>query len=93
MFPMKQVGATSNALIYPSGDVLIVPDTHVDAICDGIDLDDPWAEHSCKLKFGSWTYDGYLLNLQFYAAQEKIDVSDYYESCPMQVSICGCTIG
>ena len=32
---------------------------------------------SCKFKFGSWTYDGFKLDVDFYDNLEEIDVTDY----------------
>ena len=32
------------------------------------------------MKFGSWTYDGYKLDLVFYDGSEEVDVNDYIES-------------
>ena len=29
------------------------------------------------LKYGSWTYDGFKLDLDFYDGQENVDLSDY----------------
>ncbi len=31
-------------------------------------------------QFGSWTYDGFKLDLDFYDGLEEVDVSDYIES-------------
>ncbi len=32
------------------------------------------------MKFGSWTYDGFKLDLDFYGGLEEVDLSDYVES-------------
>ncbi len=32
------------------------------------------------MKFGSWTYDGFKLDVDFYDGLEEVDVSDYIES-------------
>jgi len=32
---------------------------------------------SCTLKFGSWTYDGFMLDISFYDDREEVDISDY----------------
>lgn len=32
------------------------------------------------MKFGSWTYDGFQLNLEFYDGLEEVDVTDYIPS-------------
>ena len=31
----------------------------------------------CYLKFGSWTYDGWKINIDFYDELEEIDITDY----------------
>ena len=40
----------------------------------------PFDEQTCILKFGSWTYDGFKLDVNFYDGLEEVDVSDYIES-------------
>ena len=35
---------------------------------------------SCNLKFGSWTYDGFMLNISFYGNSAEVDISDYVVS-------------
>ena len=34
----------------------------------------------CYLKFGSWTYDGFKLDINFHDDQEAMETSDYVES-------------
>lgn len=34
----------------------------------------------CKMKFGSWTYDGFKLDVTFFEGQEQIDLNDYIPS-------------
>jgi Neurotransmitter-gated ion-channel ligand binding domain len=34
----------------------------------------------CRLKFGSWTYDGFKLDISFYGNSDMVDVSDYVKS-------------
>ncbi len=40
----------------------------------------PFDIQTCELKFGSWTYDGFKLSLEFYNDQKEVDVTDYVES-------------
>ncbi len=40
----------------------------------------PFDTQYCHLKFGSWTYDGFKVDLDFYDGLEEVDVSDYIES-------------
>ena len=32
------------------------------------------------MKFGSWTYDGFQLDMEFYGGDEQIDLNDYVPS-------------
>jgi len=32
---------------------------------------------TCNLKFGSWTYDGFMLDISFYDNSSEVDISDY----------------
>ena len=75
MMRHRQPGAFPDALVYSSGSILVVPDTQLDAKCEGINLEDPWAEHTCALKFGSWTYDGDHIALK--AHKDHMDLTDY----------------
>ena len=40
----------------------------------------PFDKQKCDLKFGSWTYDGTKLVLDFYENKNYMDLADYYES-------------
>jgi len=40
----------------------------------------PFDIQECEMKFGSWTYDGLKLDIDFYGAKEEIDISDYIPS-------------
>jgi hypothetical protein len=40
----------------------------------------PYDSQECHLKFGSWTYDGFKLDIDFYDSLEQVDVSDYIAS-------------
>lgn len=37
-------------------------------------------EQECQLKFGSWTYDGFKLDISLYGDRNEVDVGDYIES-------------
>jgi hypothetical protein len=69
---------TTNALLYPSGEILMVPPSEFESRCDLTPLlKDENAEQVCRLKFGSWTFDGYKMDLQLYNSVEKADLEDY----------------
>ncbi len=75
----------SNVLVYPSsGEVLWVPPVFQQARCMS-DLDDFWGEQTCSLKYGSWTYDGLMVDPVFYNGKEYVDLDDYSENCPVKV--------
>ncbi|CAH1802540.1 unnamed protein product [Owenia fusiformis] len=54
----------ANAVVYSSGMVLWVPHAMVKVYCQ-LDMSRfPFDEQKCELKFGSWTYDGFMLNME-----------------------------
>ncbi|CAG0922569.1 unnamed protein product, partial [Notodromas monacha] len=54
-----------NAVVTSDGRVLYVPVVLLSAICMSMDFTNwPYDVHSCSLKFGSWTFDGYSLDLE-----------------------------
>ncbi|GAB6022897.1 hypothetical protein CHUAL_006992 [Chamberlinius hualienensis] len=59
----SQSSKTRNALVYSNGDVLWIPATSLQVYCN-LDMTlYPYDEHTCTVKFGSWTYDGFLLDI------------------------------
>ena len=60
-----------------------MPDAHLEAVCAEADLDDFWGMQECTLKFGSWTYDGNLIDLKFY--EKALDDEDFDKSSPVKV--------
>lgn len=71
-----------NVLVYPNGEVLFIPPVTMKSFCrngssHGLQKDWPWGEHECLFKFGSWTYDGFHINITSYKNQEFVDMSDF----------------
>ncbi|CAG7834688.1 unnamed protein product [Allacma fusca] len=67
----------TNILVYNTGKIIWVPPCHYRSHCN-LSLDRaPLDEQTCPLKFGSWTFDGYSLDLQFYDEKEQADIIDY----------------
>lgn len=71
-----------NALIYSDGEVLYIPPVTMKSFClngssHGLQKDWPWGEHMCLFKFGSWTYDGFQVNITAYKNKEFVDISDF----------------
>jgi len=62
-----------NAVISNSGSVIWVPPAVYKTKCqvsnDGTIY--------CALKFGSWTYDGLTMKLNYYEGQQEVDLSDF----------------
>ena len=40
----------------------------------------PYDQQNCSMKFGSWTYDGDSIDIQFYEGLEEINRNEYTES-------------
>lgn len=87
MSPEKTKGAWSNALITPEGDVIVVPNIGIEAICEDATLVDIWAEQNCTLRFGSWTFSGNHMDMQLLNIGAVVDLGDYLRSSPMAVSL------
>ena len=67
------------AVVSSDGTVLYIPVGRTKSTCS-IDITFfPFDEQTCILKFGSWTYDGFKVDVNFYDDLEEIDVSDYIE--------------
>ena len=68
------------AVISYNGDVLWIPQAIFKSSCV-IDITHfPFDEQNCFLKFGSWTYDGFKLDLDFFDELEEVDLNDYIVS-------------
>lgn len=53
------------ALVYSYGAVLWVPKLTVSAACETNLRHFPYDEHECFIKFGSWTHDGFMMDVKF----------------------------
>ena len=65
------------AVISSNGDVLWVPMAIFKSTCHIDILYFPYDEQTCYMKFGSWTYDGYMLDIDFFGGLKAVDISDY----------------
>ncbi|KAK6169111.1 hypothetical protein SNE40_020225 [Patella caerulea] len=63
-----------------TGDLLWMPQAILNSSCSFDTLYFPFDEQSCELKFGSWTYSGDQLNVEFLLGQDKMDLHDYMPS-------------
>ncbi|VDP09030.1 unnamed protein product, partial [Soboliphyme baturini] len=70
-----QVSAVTKAAVYYNGTVVWEPPALYKSMCP-IDIEwFPFDEQLCDLKFGSWTYDGFEVDLVHYDA-ERVSVSE-----------------
>ncbi len=68
------------AVVSSDGTVLWIPMSRTKSTCS-IDITYfPFDVQRCNIKFGSWTYDGFKMDIDFYDGLEEVDVSDYIES-------------
>lgn len=69
-----------NALIYSNGEVLWVSPCKFKSYCNLHHLQvDRYHEQTCTMKFGSWTFDGLMQDLQLYNNETKADLSDLFD--------------
>ncbi|XP_006811689.2 neuronal acetylcholine receptor subunit alpha-2-like [Saccoglossus kowalevskii] len=68
----------TKALVYNTGTIYWLPPAIYKSACK-IDVQYfPFDEQNCIMKFGSWTYDGRVLDLVM--MDEDVDLEDYWES-------------
>ncbi|CAL8086697.1 unnamed protein product [Orchesella dallaii] len=75
----------SNVLIYPNGEILWVPPCKMLSRCHLTLKREPYGEQVCGLKFGSWTYDGFTMDLEFYNGNKTIDLTDLSNSSGFEI--------
>ncbi|KAF8367388.1 acr-11 [Pristionchus pacificus] len=81
----------SNLLVYSTGDVTWIPPGVLKFVCSTIDVTwFPFDDQVCQLKFGSWTFHGFAIDLQIDAemvggvkptyVDNAMDLSTYVEN-------------
>ncbi|XP_076462252.1 neuronal acetylcholine receptor subunit alpha-5-like [Babylonia areolata] len=65
------------AVVESTGQILWMPQAMLNSSCAFNTLFFPFDEQQCTLKFGSWTYDGFKLDVDFIAGQQAMDLSDF----------------
>jgi len=81
-----------NALVYSNGEVLYIPPVNVKVQCSNAETQaNPWSEYDCKMKLGSWTLDGYSMNVTKYNNQNCIDTNDLDPTSPVFITANSCT--
>ena len=68
------------AVVSNDGNVLWIPMAIYRSTCAIDILNFPYDSQECYMKFGSWTYDGFKLDVDFYDSLEEVDVTDYVQS-------------
>ena len=68
------------AVVNNKGEVMWIPPAIYKSTCE-IDITHfPFDKQQCNMKFGSWTYDGFKLDLDFYDEKSSVDLTDYVKS-------------
>jgi len=69
------------ALLYPDGEVLWIPPVDIKVICANFSYTaGPMDEQECNIKLGSWTYDGFMIDLILFNKKEQMDLTDFVNS-------------
>jgi len=75
----------ANVLIYSNGEVLHVPPCKMISQCNFNLKKHPYGEQECTMKFGSWTFDGNVMDLIFYDKKEGMDLEDLHNTSGFEV--------
>lgn len=73
-----EVTLMTKALIYPDGYIYWLPPAIYKSSCKINVRYFPFDRQICEMKFGSWTYDGRLIDLN--NSKPQVDLEDYWES-------------
>eukprot|EP00095_Tigriopus_kingsejongensis_P002972 maker-scaffold1347_size46067-snap-gene-0.13 protein:Tk02972 transcript:maker-scaffold1347_size46067-snap-gene-0.13-mRNA-1 annotation:"neuronal acetylcholine receptor subunit alpha-7-like" len=84
MYPERINGHRANAVVTAKGDVIMVPSVGIQAICEDANLVYVWEEQNCTLRFGSWTHDGFEIDMDLFGKANKMDLSYYQRSSPIE---------
>lgn len=80
-FSQQMQERSQNAILYPSGSVLFIPPVHGKVRCNDEEFADwPWGDYDCRIKLGSWTFDGLMMNLTKYNDKDSISQEENYSS-------------
>ena len=63
-----------------NGTVKWIPSSIYKSSCEVDMTNFPFDEQTCKFKFGSWTYDGYKVDLNFLGNSSDIDMGEFMPS-------------
>jgi len=65
----------SNVLIYSNGNILWVPPCKMTSSCALNLRKEPYGKNVCTWKFGSWTFDGLTMDVQFNKDMKSMDIT------------------
>jgi len=68
----------TNAVLYPSGEVIWIPPCNLNSLCKTTLKAHPFEPQVCTLKFGSWTYDSLVMDVNFWN-ETSIDLSEFQD--------------
>ena len=76
----KSMNTETTAVVSSDGTVLWIPQAIIKSTCSYDMTKFPYDTQRCLFKVGSWVYDGFKLDVDFYDGLEEVDVSDYIRS-------------
>merc|ERR1712215_2760 len=77
------------AIVYNTGRVLWIPPLNMKVYCNKGEIgsgDDKDEDEECSIKIGSWTYDGFHLNLTAYGGKDVLELGDMSRNSPYVVT-------
>lgn len=72
-----------NAVITSDGSVMWIPISTYRVYCDKISDS---SDLTCKMRIGSWTFDGNQMAIKPFGESDPIDLSNYHEYCPWTIT-------
>ncbi|KAK7003429.1 neuronal acetylcholine receptor subunit alpha-2 [Biomphalaria glabrata] len=69
-----------------TGELQWMPQAILNSSCFFDTLFFPFDEHICHFKFGSWSYNGDMLDIDFIGEDRHMDMSDYIESTEWDIT-------
>jgi len=69
----------TQAVVYSTGDVIWVPPCHLNSMCKTTLKTHPYEPQVCSLKFGSWTYDSNVLDIDFFGNETSVDMAEFQD--------------
>lgn len=72
--------AEVRVVVTSDGGVLYIPRVQHRVSCQAVQADAPGAMWSCDMKFGSWVFDGFRMDLDFYNDEAGINIDDFIEN-------------